>query len=108
MSKAYLSKYTPGSLEKLESFHVWMSKRPEFNTMFLELDHSGVEALMSVDELSPGDGVALNSEVLAVVNNRSGSVLAQQTILKVVIMSLSFALILTAKVRLMHSPVLRD
>jgi hypothetical protein len=80
--QAYLGQNPPDSLRKLISFEQWMKNHPEFETLFMELDHSMDSAIIPVDELLPGDGVALTSEVLSVVKSRSGSVLAQNMILK--------------------------
>lgn len=64
------------------TFSSWVKQHGEFKTLLDELDSSGLEALLPVQKLLPGDGVALTSEVLDVVNNRCGAVLGAQTILK--------------------------
>lgn len=80
--QAYLDQNPPESLEQLVSFEQWMKSHAEFETLLLELDHSMENSIIPVSELKPGDGVALTSEVLAVVQSRNGSVLAQNMILK--------------------------
>ncbi|KAJ1570068.1 hypothetical protein HK096_003163 [Nowakowskiella sp. JEL0078] len=82
--QSYLDSNPPKNIElgSLESFKSWMKKYPEFNTMLQEFEIAGLEALTPVEKMTPGDGIALTSEVLDVVNSRNGSVLAKQTILK--------------------------
>ncbi|KAI9328029.1 inositol hexakisphosphate-domain-containing protein [Zopfochytrium polystomum] len=81
---AYLRSISPNELSAgLETFKSWMARRKEFTTMLEEMERGGLQSLVPVERLSPGDGIALTDEVLEVVNNRTGSVLAQQTILKV-------------------------
>lgn len=60
----------------------WFERHQEFASMLYELHQGGEHSLLPVDPLQPGDGVALTSEVVKVVNNRAGSVLAPLTILK--------------------------
>ena len=80
--QAYLGQSNPDCLDDRESFGLWIGRHKEFRTMMDEMESSGEHCLMPVGEMSPGEGVALTSEVAAVVNERRGSVLAQQTILK--------------------------
>ncbi|TPX51665.1 hypothetical protein SeMB42_g01840 [Synchytrium endobioticum] len=65
-----------------ESFKLWMERHPEFDTIKEELENTDIQALVPVEKLAPGDGVALTTEVLNVVNSRNGQVLAQNTIMK--------------------------
>ncbi|KAJ3117238.1 hypothetical protein HDU96_007497 [Phlyctochytrium bullatum] len=78
----YLDDNPPNDCSTLETFKSWMGRRKEFETMLEELENSGLKGLIPVEQLSPGDGIALSSEVLDVVTGRNGSVLAKQTILK--------------------------
>lgn len=80
--QAYLDQTPPTMIEKLESFRSWVARHQEFKTMREDLEHADIEALVPVEKLSPGDGIALTSEVLDVVNRRDGGVLAQHTIIK--------------------------
>jgi hypothetical protein len=98
--QAYLIQTSVESLDCLETFAVWMERHQELITMLHELDPSNEKALMPVDPLRPGDGVALTSEVVQVVNSRRGGVLAPQTILKFdqYVLFVSFILSLIAKV----------
>jgi hypothetical protein len=50
--------------------------------MLADMENMGELALLPVGQLRPGDGVALTSEVVTVVEKRRGAVLAAQTILK--------------------------
>lgn len=64
------------------SFSTWYHKHPEFQSIREELEEENLIPLTPVDYLAPGDGVALTTEVLDVVNRRHGAVLAQGTIVK--------------------------
>ncbi|KAJ3193150.1 hypothetical protein HK101_005337 [Irineochytrium annulatum] len=79
---AYLDDNPPQSMNMVGSFRSWMNGRKEFATMIEDLENSDLKALIPVEQSSPGDGIALSTEVLDVVNKRNGSVLAKQTILK--------------------------
>ncbi|TPX31687.1 hypothetical protein SmJEL517_g05062 [Synchytrium microbalum] len=68
--------------QRNESFKLWMDRHPEFATIREDFENADIQALVPVEKLAPGDGVALTNEVLKVVNSRNGQVLAQQTILK--------------------------
>ncbi|KAJ3409888.1 hypothetical protein HDV05_004169 [Chytridiales sp. JEL 0842] len=88
-SNCELGEHGDGDLDKergrdgLESFTSWMESRKEFDTILEEMERGDLNSLIPVENLSPGDGIALTTEVLEVVNSRCGSVLAKQTILKV-------------------------
>lgn len=62
------------------TFTAWFNLHKEFETMMAEMD--APSSLLPVSQLQPGDGIALTSEVLQVVNGRKGAVLASRTILK--------------------------
>ncbi|KAI8809960.1 inositol hexakisphosphate-domain-containing protein [Cladochytrium replicatum] len=67
----------------LQTFSNWMNTHEEFSSMLDEFFMpENISTLTPVERLAPGDGIALTSEVLDVVNKRQGAVLAQQTILK--------------------------
>ncbi|KXS15115.1 hypothetical protein M427DRAFT_112131 [Gonapodya prolifera JEL478] len=81
--QAYLSEQEPTLLEELEPFTSWVARHKEFATMQEDLIQSkNVNAITPVDHLKPGDGIALTTEVLEVVNSRAGQVLGSQTIVK--------------------------
>lgn len=81
--QAYLDDTSPSLVRDTESFGLWMKRHPELGTILQEITHDDVQfnALVPVEQIG-GDGVALSSEVMRVVNARHGQVLAQQTILK--------------------------
>ncbi|KAJ3280819.1 hypothetical protein HK104_000390 [Borealophlyctis nickersoniae] len=82
--QSYLDQHEPGLGGELETFKNWLERHPEFGTVAQEMTRdSGIDALVPVEHLSPGDGIALTTEVSEVVNRRNGAVLAQGTILKV-------------------------
>ncbi|RUS27280.1 hypothetical protein BC938DRAFT_483485 [Jimgerdemannia flammicorona] len=80
--QSYLDQMDADTAGDLESFQAWMARHQEFDTILQELERDGMESLVPVEKLNPGDGIALTSEVLSVVNQRKGQVLALQTILK--------------------------
>jgi hypothetical protein len=83
--QAYLDSTSPSLVRETESFGLWMKRHPELGTILQDLLHIRDEfsALVPVEQtLGGGDGMALSSEVMRVVNSRHGQVLAQQTILK--------------------------
>jgi protein-tyrosine phosphatase len=80
--QSYLDQNPPGLESELESFKSWTLKHPEFNTIREELLGADLDPLVPVDEMEPGDGIALSNEVLDVVNRRKGAVLSQGTIVK--------------------------
>ncbi|KAI9192964.1 inositol hexakisphosphate-domain-containing protein [Polychytrium aggregatum] len=80
--QSYLDQHSPDMKDRLEGFSQWLSRHPEFKTMREELHNADEKCLMPVEKLEPGDGIALTNEVMEVVNQRNGSVLAQHTILK--------------------------
>ncbi|KAJ8323879.1 hypothetical protein O5D80_007110 [Batrachochytrium dendrobatidis] len=80
--QSYLQNNEPGVESMLVTFQEWLQKHPEFATICEELESGGLDALTPVEELAPGDGIALTSEVVDVVNRRDGGVLAQGTIIK--------------------------
>ncbi|ORZ36629.1 inositol hexakisphosphate-domain-containing protein [Catenaria anguillulae PL171] len=94
-----------GPLAELESFASWMRRHPEIRGMQRDLDDlaalvadndvdmpstavdldviaKAMAQLVPVDAQTPGDGIALTSEVMDVVTGRRGAVLARMTILK--------------------------
>ncbi|KAJ1539576.1 hypothetical protein HK405_012731, partial [Cladochytrium tenue] len=80
---AYLTSVSPDELGAvIDTFRQWMGRHKEFATMLEEMERGGLQSLVPVEHLSPGDGIALTTEVLDVVNSRDGAVLAKQTILK--------------------------
>lgn len=82
--QAYLDNTSPSLVRDTESFGLWMKRHPELGTILQEITHDDInqfQALVPVEQIG-GDGVALSSEVMRVVNARHGQVLAQQTILK--------------------------
>ena len=85
--QAYLESTSPSMERDTESFGEWMKRHPELYTILQELLHTDRKAEEEFASLLPvatlgGDGMALSSEVMRVVNSRHGQVLAQQTILK--------------------------
>lgn len=83
--QAYLENTSPETLDATESFLAWSKRHAEISTILHEL-RRGEEGSM-MDQLVPveksiGDGVALSTEVMAVVRQRSGQVLSQNSILK--------------------------
>lgn len=83
--QAYLDNTCPSMVRETESFGTWMKRHPELGTILQDLLHSPQDefkSLMPVEKSVSGDGMALSSEVMRVVNSRHGQVLAQQTILK--------------------------
>ncbi|KAH6592131.1 hypothetical protein BASA50_008276 [Batrachochytrium salamandrivorans] len=80
--QSYLDSNEPGVEMMLATFQDWLQKHPEFSTISEELETNGVDLLTPVEEIAPGDGIALSSEVVDVVNRRDGGVLAQGTIIK--------------------------
>jgi hypothetical protein len=82
--QAYLDSTSPSLVRETESFGRWMKRHPELGTILQDLLHVRDEfnALVPVEQTLGGDGMALSSEVMRVVNSRHGQVLAQQTILK--------------------------
>ncbi|KAI7904707.1 inositol hexakisphosphate-domain-containing protein [Cokeromyces recurvatus] len=88
--QAYLdSTSSKNMLCETESFSRWMKRHPELDTILQDLLHAAKKdedefrALVPVEQSSMiGDGMALSSEVMQVVNSRHGQVLALQTILK--------------------------
>ncbi|KAJ2964084.1 hypothetical protein NQZ79_g1039 [Umbelopsis isabellina] len=79
--QSYLDQTSPEAVDDTETFETWMKRHPELSTILLETRKEDIEVIVPV-ESSIGDGVALESEVMGVVNSRHGQVLAQQTILK--------------------------
>ncbi|KAI9473878.1 MAG: inositol hexakisphosphate-domain-containing protein [Benjaminiella poitrasii] len=88
--QAYLDSTSPKNMKcETESFSRWMKRHPELDTILQDLLHTAKKdedefrALVPVEQSSlGGDGLALSSEVMQVVNSRHGQVLALQTILK--------------------------
>jgi protein-tyrosine phosphatase len=80
--QSYLDQNIPGLESELTSFKSWIAIHPEFNTIREELLGFEIDPLIPVDEMEPGDGIALSNEVLDVVNRRKGAVLSQGTIVK--------------------------
>jgi hypothetical protein len=86
--QAYLDSTSPSLVRDTESFGLWMKRHPELATILQDLLHTSKKedefrSLVPVEQsLGGGDGMALSSEVMRVVNSRNGQVLAQQTILK--------------------------
>jgi hypothetical protein len=79
--QAYLDSTTPQSLDSTESFESWFKRRPEIGMLLKEINTHHQQVVIPVEK-SIGDGVALSTEIMSVVNTRHGQVLAQQTILK--------------------------
>lgn len=80
--QAYLVSHSPDSLQELPSFKAWFAKHQEFNTILSEMEHSGAVTLLPVEQMAPGDGLALTSEIIKVVGGRRGAVLASNMIMK--------------------------
>lgn len=80
--QSYLNDTSPDTLGNLITFKTWFAGRPELGLMRSELESGTLNSLIPVEQMRPGDGIALTSEVLSVVNSRNGGVLASQTILK--------------------------
>ncbi|CAO3609264.1 unnamed protein product [Cunninghamella echinulata] len=96
--QVYLDSTSPDLMHETESFGHYMKRHAELFTILKELQTNDnvMEFIVPVEQdvslsnsiydnaslTNQGDGVALTSEVLRVVNNRHGQVLAQQTILK--------------------------
>jgi hypothetical protein len=55
-----------------QSFKQWMDSHEEFNQMVEDMETGGMESLVPVEQMSPGDGIALTTEVIDVVNRRFG------------------------------------
>jgi hypothetical protein len=81
--QSFLNQTAPESHQKMTQFSDWYSKHPELKSIAQELDTGGIIGLTPVEELVPGDGLALTNEVRDVVNGRQGAVVAQGTIIKV-------------------------
>ncbi|TPX58470.1 hypothetical protein SpCBS45565_g07990 [Spizellomyces sp. 'palustris'] len=81
--QAYLNQNEPGFGVELESFTLWLDSHAEFKGMkhAMELEN-GMDAILPVEQMDPGDGLALSSEVLEVVSQRNGAVMGKNTILK--------------------------
>jgi hypothetical protein len=87
--QAFLDDTSPdATVATRDTFSSWMEHHPELKMMQKELstamdDEELAHAhLVPIEAQTPGDGIALTSEVLDVVGSRAGSVLARQTILK--------------------------
>lgn len=81
--QAYLDQTPPDTLSRLDSFESWVRKRKELRTIRKDLEgHATLKALIPLEKVQPGDGVALTDEVLEVVARRNGATLMQNTILK--------------------------
>jgi hypothetical protein len=52
------------------SFKQWMDSHEEFYQMIEDMETGGMESLVPVEQMSPGDGIALTTEVIDVVNRR--------------------------------------
>lgn len=81
--QSFLNQTTAESSEQMTNFSIWYSKHPELESIHQELNSADILALTPVDDLVPGDGLALTNEVIDVVNGRQGAVVAQGTIIKV-------------------------
>lgn len=81
--QSFLNQTAPESPQKMTKFSVWYSTHPELESIRQELDTAGILGLTPVEDLVPGDGLALTNEVRDVVNGRQGAVVAQGTIIKV-------------------------
>ncbi|KAI8337728.1 inositol hexakisphosphate-domain-containing protein [Chlamydoabsidia padenii] len=100
--QAYLDNTSPELLHETESFAQWMKRHPELATILKELQStdnldsivpveltltsSGVDSkaatIGDTNQAGQGDGLALSSEVVQVLQCRSGQVLGQNSILK--------------------------
>jgi hypothetical protein len=79
----YLDQNPPmGTFSDLVSFQDWLEQHPEFETIREELNSKTIEPLVPVNEMMPGDGIALTNEVIDVVHRRKGAVVSQGTIVK--------------------------
>ena len=79
----YLDQNPPtSSVSDLITFKEWLKKHPEFVTIQEELNVKSIDPLVPVDEMEPGDGIAMTNEVIDVVNRRKGAVVSQGTIVK--------------------------
>lgn len=77
-----VSDTSPGVFPK-ETFSQWLQRHQEFYTLLEELDRkNSIDVLSEESLLVPEQGPALSSEVIDVVRNRRGQVLASMTILK--------------------------
>jgi hypothetical protein len=52
------------------TFKQWMDSHEEFYQMIEDMENGGMESLVPVEQMSPGDGIALTTEVIDVVNRR--------------------------------------
>ncbi|KAJ1512186.1 hypothetical protein HMI56_004394 [Coelomomyces lativittatus] len=86
--QAYLNDNTGATMATLEPFEQWLKRHSELILMQNSLEKAGEslekthDALLPVEKETPGDGIALNTEILNVVQSRCGAVLARNTILK--------------------------
>ncbi|KAI8336649.1 inositol hexakisphosphate-domain-containing protein [Chlamydoabsidia padenii] len=85
--QAYLDNTSPETLNDTESFLAWSKRHAEISTILHELRRGEGNTDNMMNQLIPveksiGDGVALSTEVMAVVRKRSGQVLSQNSILK--------------------------
>ncbi|KAI8918923.1 inositol hexakisphosphate-domain-containing protein [Entophlyctis helioformis] len=86
----YLDQNEPSVLaHQLMTFTQWLAMYPEFATIREEIEPpssaSGalsIQPLIPVEQLAPGDGIALSSEVLDVMRRRNGAVLGQGSMIK--------------------------
>ena len=80
---AYLDQQEPQTFKELTKFGTWLQEHVEVQQMFKELTTKAtIKDLIPLEQITPGDGLALTNEILNVVKNRNGQVLAQNTILK--------------------------
>jgi protein-tyrosine phosphatase len=85
--QTYLDQTRPDlGVDEMETFSLWMKRHDEIGKLLRELDEASnnknQDILLPVNELQPGEGMALSTEIVDVVEKRSGSVLAPFTILK--------------------------
>lgn len=101
--QAYLDNTSPELLNETESFAQWMKRHPELATILKELqstdnldsivpvelalassgaDSNAAASTGDTNQAGQGDGLALSSEVVQVLQSRSGQVLGQNSILK--------------------------
>ncbi|KAJ3362183.1 hypothetical protein HDU91_003540, partial [Kappamyces sp. JEL0680] len=81
--QSYLDQNPPVVIfSELVSFKDWLAQHPEFETIREELKSNTIEPLVPVNEMIPGDGIAMTNEVIDVVNRRRGAVVSQGTIVK--------------------------
>lgn len=52
------------------TFQNWVDSHHEFSQMIEEMENGGMDSLVPVEQMSPGDGIALTTEVVDVVNRR--------------------------------------